>query len=324
MVYYFLESANNQRNKDYFKLICLISIFLFLIKPFYIVSAIIPILFIYNKFNEIKIFNLTSCFAIFVFCSWIIKNIIVTGCLLYPINFTCFDLFDWTVDKNKFALESEAWAKGWPDRFDKSLNYEEYLEKFYWVKVWLSSHFKFIIFKLAPTIIFLIFLSLILFLKFENKKYEKYQELNQLLFFNIIFLIFWFSLFPLYRFGSAILICIISLLFIRIFLKKINLNNKKFRKGLILFLIIIGVGIFVKNMGRIINNYSNLYVDYPWPKINSETSDNRKLSYIPIKENNKILYYLSPYNELCFYGKSPCTHIRNKKIKKINYFIFNS
>ena len=59
---------------------------------------------------------------------------------LYPINFTCFDLFDWTIDKNKFALESEAWA-GWPDRFDKSLNYEEYLEKFYWVKVWLSNHF---------------------------------------------------------------------------------------------------------------------------------------------------------------------------------------
>ena len=241
---------------------------------------------------------------------------------MYPINLTCLDLLDWSVNKNKFALESEAWAKGWPDRFDKSLDYKEYLEKFYWIKVWFNNHFKFILLKLAPIIIFLMFLSVILLLKFKTKKSEIHKELNQLLIFNAIFLIIWFSSFPLYRFGSSILISIIALLFIKIFLNKIDLDNYKLKKSLILILIFMSIGIFLKNMNRIVKNYSNYYVDYPWPKINSATSDNRKLTYFTVKENNKILYYLSPYNELCFYGKSPCTHIRDKKIKKTNYLYF--
>ncbi len=322
LIYYFLESSNDQRNEDHFKLISLLSIFVFLIKPFFILSAIIPILFIFNKYKKIKIFNLTTYLVIIIFCAWIVKNIIITGCFLYPINLTCLDLLDWSVNKNKFALESEAWAKGWPDRFDKSLDYKEYLEKFYWIKVWFNNHFKFILLKLAPIIIFLMFLSLILLLKFKTKKFEIHKELNQLLIFNAIFLIIWFSSFPLYRFGSSILISIIALLFIKIFLNKIDLDNYKLKKSLMLILIFMSIGIFLKNMNRIVKNYSNYYVDYPWPKINSATSDNRKLTYFTVKENNKILYYLSPYNELCFYGKSPCTHIRDKKIKKINYLYF--
>ena len=322
LIYYFLESSNDQRNEDHFKLISLLSIFVFLIKPFFILSAIIPILFIFNKYKKIKIFNLTTYIVIIIFCAWIVKNIIITGCFLYPINLTCLDLLDWSVNKNKFALESEAWAKGWPDRFDKSLDYKEYLEKFYWIKVWFNNHFKFILLKLAPIIIFLMFLSVILLLKFKTKKSEIHKELNQLLIFNVIFLIIWFSSFPLYRFGSSILISIIALLFIKIFLNKIDLDNYKLKKSLILILIFMSIGIFLKNMNRIVKNYSNYYVDYPWPKINSATSDNRKLTYFTVKENNKILYYLSPYNELCFYGKSPCTHIRDKKIKKTNYLYF--
>ena len=322
LIYYFLESSNDQRNEDHFKLISLLSIFVFLIKPFFVLSAIIPILFIFNKYKKIKIFNLTTYLVIIIFCAWIVKNIIITGCFLYPINLTCLDLLDWSVNKNKFALESEAWAKGWPDRFDKSLDYKEYLEKFYWIKVWFNNHFKFILLKLAPIIIFLMFLSVILLLKFKTKKSEIHKELNQLLIFNAIFLIIWFSSFPLYRFGSSILISIIALLFIKIFLNKIDLDNYKLKKSLILILIFMSIGIFLKNMNRIVKNYSNYYVDYPWPKINSATSDNRKLTYFTVKENNKILYYLSPYNELCFYGKSPCTHIRDKKIKKTNYLYF--
>ena len=50
------------------------------------------------------------------------------------------------------------------------------------------------------------------------------------------------------------------------------------------------------------------------PEINSkhQTIESYRTSQL---ENNKILYYLSPYNETCFYSKSPCTHIRNKKLK---------
>ena len=230
LIYYFLESSNDQRNEDHFKLISLLSIFVFLIKPFFILSAIIPILFIFNKYKKIKIFNLTTYIVIIIFCAWIVKNIIITGCFLYPINLTCLDLLDWSVNKNKFALESEAWAKGWPDRFDKSLDYKEYLEKFYWIKVWFTNHFKFILLKLAPIIIFLMFLSVILLLKFKTKKSEIHKELNQVLIFIAIFLIIWFSSFPLYRFGSSILISIIALLFIKIFLNKIDLDNYKLKK----------------------------------------------------------------------------------------------
>ena len=81
--------------------------------------------------------------------------------------------------------------------------------------------------------------------------------------------------------------------------------------------------IILKNIDRIYDNYSTIYIDYPWPKKNSHYATNQKLINEPIEYNGEAIYYTTPKGELCFYSKSPCTHKKNLKIKNemvLNFF----
>ena len=94
--------------------------------------------------------------------TWSLKNILVSGCLLYPLSFTCSEKFEWS-DKYKarqVSIENEAWAKGWPDfrKKDIKISQENYSKKFYWVKTWLENHLMKILEILIPYIIFLVLL----------------------------------------------------------------------------------------------------------------------------------------------------------------------
>ena len=43
-------------------------------------------------------------------------------------DFTCIASLDWSLNANFITLEAEAWTKGWPDREDKNLNYDEFCD----------------------------------------------------------------------------------------------------------------------------------------------------------------------------------------------------
>ena len=65
---------------------------------------------------------------------------------------------------------------------------------------------------------------------------------------------------------------------------------------------------------RIIKNFDQVYNKYPWPKIYSFSYENNAELKIPIKDNEKIIYYKSTAE--CMYTiYSPCTH----EEKSINY-----
>ena len=65
----------------------------------YLPVFILPIfiLFIEKHFQKNKIIIL---FSIFVFSLWIIRNLLVTGCLVFPINQLCLG-FDQFIETNK-------------------------------------------------------------------------------------------------------------------------------------------------------------------------------------------------------------------------------
>ena len=48
---------------------------------------------------------------------WLSKNIIVSGCLLYPVKSLCFENLFWSNLKKVELVsdENESWTKGWPD-----------------------------------------------------------------------------------------------------------------------------------------------------------------------------------------------------------------
>ena len=320
LTYYYLEYYKINPDKG-FKFLILISVYIFLIKPFFIILFTLPIIFFLNNKN-VKIFSFSNFFCGLIISIWFIKNVLVTGCILYPIDLTCIPSLDWTLNPSLISLEAEAWTKGWPDRNIETLNYKEYLKNFYWINTWINNHFKLILIKLSPFLLILFVLSLIIIIKNNRNYLDKDKTYYQLILLNFIFLLIWFFSFPNYRFGLGIIGTFISLLFIFVFFDRINLKNNFFNKSLILLIFLTGSLITFKNIHRIYSNYASDYVDYPWPRKNSHYSTNEKLINKSVKYKGEIIYYIPPSGELCFYSQSPCTHITNLKIKKTNFLKF--
>ena len=91
----------------------------------------------------------------FLLILWLTKNIAVSGCAIYPVKITCVNSLKWT-DLNEVHLESrsgEAWSKGWPDRKDNNISFNDYNKNFNWYKTWSKKHGKFIVSILFPYIL---------------------------------------------------------------------------------------------------------------------------------------------------------------------------
>tara|TARA_S200000501_G_scaffold378869_1_gene444375 strand:- start:1930 stop:3648 length:1719 start_codon:yes stop_codon:yes gene_type:complete len=256
------------------------------------------------------------------------KNLLVSGCAVFPINKTCFSSlfwYDYSSNRGSNAettmFENEAWTKGWNDQKVNKKNYEQYLSDFNWVKIWLNGHGKRTLNKLIPFLTFIILISIfIMFTKSERKKYEdKYKKFSEknfifsLLILNFFGILIWFFKFPVFRYGYSyiilfliLLICIIS--YQKIKLVNINILKKNFNY-LLIFLIFVLV---TKNFTRIIKNYDKKYNFSPWPKIYSEDENNFKKQNIAVKINDENIYFYSP-NGLCYYNTAPCTHINLTK-----------
>ena len=128
---------------------------------------------------------------------------------------------------------------------------------------------------------------------------------------------FWFFKFPTYRYGAAYLGTSVILSSI-IILSRFNIKNI-IRKIFTYTLILLCFLLILKNFNRIFKNLDTKYVDYPWPKKNSFTANNKKNTNIPKIQNKEIIYYTaSPYT-LCMYSKAPCTSFKNLKLKKKIY-----
>ena len=69
---------------------------------------------------------------------WLTKNIIVSGCALYPLEKSCIQTFSWTDVKETAhqRVMGEAWAKSWPQRTHKNISYEEFNKNFNWLGAW--------------------------------------------------------------------------------------------------------------------------------------------------------------------------------------------
>ena len=80
----------------------------------------------------------------FLLLVWVFRNIIISGCIIYPIEKTCFKNLKY-FDQEKTILEAqsgEAWAKDWINQKDKKLSFEEYNKEFNWFKTWRKIHLK--------------------------------------------------------------------------------------------------------------------------------------------------------------------------------------
>ena len=138
--------------------ITIISIFLITLKPSMLVILPLPILlFLLNKDKFKLLKHKNSLICLVLICSWILKNSLISGCLVFPLKETCLSNLSYyngsVVDIA--SNEAEAWSKGFPDSIEK-MNFEEYNSDFNWINTWFENHFNKVKEKLFPLIIFIV------------------------------------------------------------------------------------------------------------------------------------------------------------------------
>jgi hypothetical protein len=297
------------------KQIFLISVFIFLNKSTMIFAFIIPlfIMFYEYKLDLKKIFILTLSFPTIFLSAWLIKNLITSGCAIYPAIITCVDYLPWLNIKSTFAdnIASEAWSKAWPENDNQKLPMEIFIKDFNWVAAWSQKHLIYILNIIIPYT--LVLLVLLLFLKINSKNFNnkiiliKLPEFYWLAFVTcFIGNIFFFLKFPLYRYGYSYLISLIIIIFIYFIKGKVSQKKIIYISK---FFFSLAVIVFIsKQSFRIINNYDLNYINRPWPRIYSFGNNeiiNTKKHYI----NNGFSYYFSTKGE-CMFSTPPCTNYK--------------
>lgn len=323
-----IDNLGDIKTNDFFQ-ISFISIFLFALKPFMAFIIFFPLILLFFNKKKLKfVFHKNTLICTIFVISWLIKNIITSGCAIYPITASCFSNLNY-FDKDKteeVALMGELWAKDIPNN-NKYKSFEEFNTKFNWVSIWKDNHFKVIEKKLLPYVSFLILLLIIFLIdkkyskKFENNTIDK-KKFFILTVFSIFLMVIWFIKFPIYRYGISFIIISINLIFIFVIFKIFKIQNiLKFSK---FFSVVITIGIFLffaKNSNRIYKNFTTEYHGYPWPRIftlnNSDA--NKPIELIPIKKKKEIIYYYSGGNE-CMYTKKICSNYLVENVMKKELF----
>ncbi len=312
LLFFYLISIylKSEVNYNFLKKTSLTATYIFLNKITLGLAFFIPFT-IYLKLN--KKYKIFFSFSSLLIILWLLKNILVSGCLIYPINKTCFYKFSWA-DKTetiKQNISAEVWSKGWPDRNDEAITENKFLKNFNWVNTWSSNHLRYILKILIPYI-FLLLVILFVF-NFYKKNKNKYlfvkdnKKKNVVITISTLGSIIFFLKFPLYRYGYSYLVTLIIFL-IGSYIHSYNLLliKKIFRLILIASIIVF----FAKQLDRINNNYKSYNI---WPSI---------YSFIPNKESiepkEKIVgtnYKIFVSEKECMYLRAPCTNIYKLNIK---------
>tara|TARA_B110000008_G_scaffold276677_1_gene316422 strand:- start:7100 stop:8752 length:1653 start_codon:yes stop_codon:yes gene_type:complete len=265
-------------------------------------------------------------FVSLFFSIWILKNILSTGCMLFPIKITCYEKLSWTNigEIEQTSKGSEVWTKDWSNlKINTDISQDDFLKNFNWLEIWLKNHFKIIIKILAPYLF--ICLIFIFFLVLKNKT-KKYIIDKDYIYYFIILLfcsLIWFLKSPLYRYGYSFLISLFSFCF-AFYCSRFNYIQKKDIK-VFSFILILGFSVIItKNLIRI-NKTNNEYNNYPWPKYYSMDNKNILVDFDEKKINNTSIFI--PINGYCMYVKKICSHydVQNdlEIKKKYGYYIMN-
>ena len=184
-----------------------------------------------------KIFNLffKNFYFFFVF-SFYSRSfyfiILISGCLIYPVSFTCFDSI-WAININEVKdLNNwyEQWSKGGAGPNFRVEDPLDYIQGFNWVSNWIDIYF---FNKVSDFLLGLFFLIFVYFLIFKSNEIinNPKRKISLLIFFIFILLFEWFYNHPALRYGGYCLIVSVLFIFFSTFMErykiKINLINKR-------------------------------------------------------------------------------------------------
>ena len=338
VIYLFLDLKKSNISYKEIEKIFLFSAFAFTIKTFLIFIFFIP-LFLFFKNIKKKFFPFLASFFLIV---WFIKNILISGCLIYPVNITCSNKLDWYSSNPKFQISAlnssqftELYIKGWynqekisniaEDNYQKDLEKKSsFLKNFNWLnEYWFTNNLKNITKRFDYFIILILLILLIN--KFilrkkllPRKNYFSNPDIKILLFLSLIGSSIFFYKFPDGRYGVSYILIFFYCIFINFFQKfSFPSSFKKFFKfPTSIILSILCLVIITKNVARINSNYN--FVSSAWPNIyDLDNPNSDKVSFKFIEKNGTKIFFSSSDNlkivhkNLCAYNKAPCTPTKN-------------
>ena len=191
----------------------------------------------------------------------ILVNIFNSGCIIYPVSFSCFSNLEWSLINEAKSSNDwfEQWAKAGAGPNFRVDNPENYIKSFNWVSNWIDIYF---FNKVSDFLFGILLLLLIVFFTFHSKNRIniKIKKQNYIIYFITIILFFeWFYNHPSLRYGGYSLIALIIFIPFSIFLSKFI--SIKFFKERIIFLIILSLIIF---LGRNVNRIDNEVKKYDY------------------------------------------------------------
>jgi hypothetical protein len=317
-----IKNISTPERYNYVVLIFLLSIFSLTIKisNISIIILFFSILFLNFKYLNFKeILFPTTIILLFAF-SWLVQQFIYSGCLLFPLNFTCFDTL-WASKENikNILLSLEITNKSF-GVYKGALSGSEYIQNFNWFENWFarnkiefSEHFGALI--VAPVFL--------LFINFFKKDFKiKIFNIKSMIFYTTIILfiltsfIIWFLKSPVARFAIPLFIVANFYLIYFFINKKVNLRLN-YKTVLITILICLAINLS-KNSFRISKqvDFNNL-----WPKIN----ENKFITVDKITNNlyqNRPDSKLNPGHQgtLCWNIDFICSY----KSEKLKYRLYNN
>ena len=241
------------------KILILITITVSL-KAFYLIYIILLIPIVYYQkekffflvnFFKNKIFYLCICLFFLV----ILTNFFNTGCLIYPLSFTCNEKLIWAISLEQVdAMNNwyQLWSKGGATPSGRVQSPDFYVQNFNWVNNWVNVYF---FNKVSDYLLGLLFLSLVFVLVFFNWKDKDsfLKERKYLILYLIIFILFfeWFYNHPALRYGGYHLILLLIFLPLSLFIEKKIIFNKYLIKKVNVILAIIVLVFLSRNILRI-------------------------------------------------------------------------
>ena len=293
-IFIFVNLENNIENR--IKILIILLGLIVSLKAFYILFLVFSFVILnhlYFKKKNLKkilytIFFNSIFILFFINISYvIIVSLINTGCLLYPVSFTCLDDLSWSlgsVEAIKMNNWYELWAKGGATPNTRVSDQEEYLTSFNWVLNWVNIYF---FNKVSDFLLGITFLCLTIFFTFRLKLSFSNYRFKLISFVILILIIEWFYNHPALRYGGYSLIAGMFFLILSSFNFKKSITNIIFQKN-IRYLIAISLSIFLlRNIDRIIQEYDKYkYNPIQNPNYTFNTHDFRVLNKIELLKSD--------------------------------------
>ena len=320
----YISSTLNITNKkiiiENIKFTCILICFVITIKPFYLIYFPLILIFLINKETYKSFFELliskTSIFCIFLIFLTFFFTFINSGCLVFPLTFTCYENLSWAIDRENVDSVNkwfELWSKAGATPNIVVDDREKYVTNFNWLSNWFNTYF---FNKVSDFILGVTFLSLIYFFTFYKK--NKFLTFNKNLFsiyFYVIFaLIEWFLNHPSLRYGGYHLIALLLFLPLCDIISNMKIQRNEFIKKATILILITFIIFLGRNLIRLNKEY-NHYAYNPFNNPNFKFIGGDKKFYF--RYNEIMSKNMLSYDKVNFFGKTILV-IKKSSKKSVN------